>query len=186
MSLLPTFETKRLLLKQLDDTHADGYRKNFVDYEIIRHLASFVPWPYPDDGVRAFLEGVLPQQGKDRWLWGIFLRENPSELIGVVDLWRDGHPEHRGFWLGRAYWGKGYMTEAVTPIMHYAFNELGFETLVFANALGNDRSRRVKEKTGARLIGTNPAKFVDPTLTHQEIWELNKKEWIDWVNENRL
>jgi ribosomal-protein-alanine N-acetyltransferase len=181
MSPLPTFKTKRLILKQLEESHADAYRKNFVDYEIIRHLASVVPWPYPDDGVELFLKGILPQQGKGRWLWGIFVKENPTELIGVVDLWRDGQPENRGVWLGRPYWGKGYMTEAVTPVMNYAFDDLGFETLVFANALGNERSRRVKEKTGARLVATKPAKFVDPTLTHQEIWELKKNEWIDWT-----
>jgi len=184
MSLLPTFQTNRLILKQLDAADEDAYRKNFVDYEIIRHLASAVPWPYPDDGVKSFLEGVLIQQGNNRWLWGIFLKENPSELIGVVDLWRDGHPEHRGFWLGRSYWGNGYMTEAVAPIINYAFNELGFEKLVFSNALGNDKSRRVKEKTGARFIATQPAKFVDPMLIHQEIWELSKEEWIDWSSKS--
>ena len=39
------------------------------------------------------------------------------------------------------------MTEAVVPVMDHAFNNLGFEKMVLANDLGNDRSRRVKEKT---------------------------------------
>lgn len=50
-------------------------------------------------------------------------------------------------------------------------------TLVFANAVGNDRLRRVKEKTGARLIEVRAAKFVDPTYTEHETWELNKQDW---------
>jgi RimJ/RimL family protein N-acetyltransferase len=49
--------------------------------------------------------------------------------------------------------------------------------LVFANAVGNERSHRIKEKTGARLLRTEPAKFVNPLYTEREIWEITKDEW---------
>jgi RimJ/RimL family protein N-acetyltransferase len=95
-----------------------------------------------------------------------------------VDLWREGKPESRGFWLGRKFWGQGLMTEAVEPVIDHAFDELGFEKLIFSNALGNERSRRIKEKTGARLLGVEPAKFVDPQFTQHELWELEKADWV--------
>jgi RimJ/RimL family protein N-acetyltransferase len=60
--------------------------------------------------------------------------------------------------------------------MDYAFNVLGFETLFFSNSVGNKRSRRVKEKTGARLLRTEPAKFVNPSYTKLEIWELTRDQ----------
>ena len=69
------------------------------------------------------------------------------------------------------------MTEAVEPLMDYAFDHLGFDTLIFSNALGNTKSRRIKEKTGARLIGTRPAKFVSQDYTEAETWELTKEDW---------
>jgi len=72
--------------------------------------------------------------------------------------------------------GKG-VTEAVFPITDYAFDSLGFERLFFSNAVGNEKSRRVKEKTGARFLRTEPAKFVNPSYTEREIWELSKDEW---------
>lgn len=109
---------------------------------------------------------------------GIFLKENPQELIGVVDLWREGRPENRGFWLSRKHWKKGIMTEAVEPVIDYAFNELGFSELIFSNAVQNIGSRRVKEKTGARFIGIDQTKFVDPALSDREIWELKKDDWF--------
>jgi RimJ/RimL family protein N-acetyltransferase len=61
--------------------------------------------------------------------------------------------------------------------MDYAFDHLGFEKLVFANAVGNSRSGRVKEKTMAKLIDIQPAKFVNPKYTEHEIWELKKEDW---------
>ena len=179
MATLPVFETKRLILRGVTEEYAPDWQKNFVDYEVVRNLSHLVPWPYPDDGVISFLKNViLPSQGKDRWVWGIFLKENPQELIGVVDLWRTGKPENRGFWLARKHWKKGIMTEAVEPVMDYAFNDLGFSELIFSNALGNIGSRRVKEKTGAKLLGIKPAKHVDPALTENEIWELKKEDWF--------
>ncbi len=72
------------------------------------------------------------------------------------------------------------MTEAVKPINDLAFNELGFETLIFSNAKGNTQSRRIKEKTGARLIGTEPAEFVDPAYTEHELWELTRQDWLNY------
>lgn len=177
-NVLPKFETQRLVLREVTLADIPSYQKNFADYEVINHLSAAVPWPFPDDGVQQFLEkSVFPHQGHTQWLWGIFEKHNPSDLIGVVHLWREGRPENRGFWLGKRYWGRGYMTEAVAPVMNYAFNELGFEKLVFANALGNLKSRRVKEKTGARLVDVKPAKFVNPKYTEHEIWELTKLEW---------
>lgn len=172
-------QTQRLLLTPLRLEDAPSYARHFVDYEVIRHLSALVPWPYPENGVVEFFKNVLlPPQGVDRWTWTIRLKTNPDEVIGCVDLWREGRPENRGFWLGKKFWGQGYMTEAVEPIMDYAFNSLGFETLTFANAVGNDRSRRIKEKTGAKLIAIKSAAFVDPQYTEHEIWELSKAAWI--------
>lgn len=176
---VPTFYTDRLILKAVSAQDTSSYKKYFVNYAVISQLSSSVPWPYPEDGVEWFLNNViLPNQGKDRWVWGIFLKENPDELIGVVDLWRKGVPEHRGFWLGEPFWGHGFMNEAVGPIADFAFNHLGFEELILSNALGNLKSRRIKEKAGAEMIGIRQANFVDPDLTQAETWRLTKDNWL--------
>jgi RimJ/RimL family protein N-acetyltransferase len=178
---IPSFETERLLLRGVTEPDTPSYEKHFVDWDIISHLARAVPWPYPPGAVRSFITTeILPQQGKDKWVWGLFRREVPAELIGVIDLWRHGRPENRGFWLGRPFWGQGYMTEAIEPVMDYAFGPLGFEALTFANARGNHRSRRIKEKTGARMVRIEPREFVNPEYTETEIWELTKIEWEGW------
>ena len=171
--------TERLVLKPVSLGDVPCYEKHFIDYEVIRHLSDTVPWPYPENGVREYVQNqILPEQGRDRWIWGIHLRGTPDHLIGVVELWRPGKPENRGFWLGHEHWGKGYMNEAAYAVTDYAFADLGFDTLIFSNARGNVRSRRVKEKTGARLLRTEPAEFVDPEYTEQEIWELTRDDWI--------
>lgn len=178
MSKIPTFHTPRLILREVVESDVPAYEKYFVDYHVIRTLTALVPWPFPAGGVLEYLNAqVFPKQGNDKWVWAITLKEDSSELIGVVDLFRPGKPENRGFWLGHRFWGKGYMTEAVEPVMDYAFGPLGFDKLVFANAVGNSRSARVKEKTGARLIRREPFRFVDPSLTEHEIYELEKHEW---------
>lgn len=69
------------------------------------------------------------------------------------------------------------MTEALKPITDYAFDVLGFESLTFSNAVGNLRSRRIKEKQGAQFLGIRPGRFVDPALTEQEVWRLESSQW---------
>ncbi|KTD02017.1 hypothetical protein Lfee_0862 [Legionella feeleii] len=69
------------------------------------------------------------------------------------------------------------MTEALVPITNYAFDVLGFEKMIFTNAVGNDPSHRIKDKMGARLLYTEPAKFVDSGFKEHEVWELSKEAW---------
>jgi hypothetical protein len=47
----------------------------------------------------------------------------------------------------------------------------------FVAATGNRRSRRVKEKTGARLVRVEPDRFVNLAYSEREVWELTKAEW---------
>ncbi|OJY00404.1 MAG: hypothetical protein BGP04_22800 [Rhizobiales bacterium 62-17] len=61
--------------------------------------------------------------------------------------------------------------------MDYAFDELGFDELIFSSAAGNERSRRVKEKTGATFIKREPSGFVDPAYMERELFKLTKSEW---------
>ncbi|NJO54952.1 MAG: GNAT family N-acetyltransferase [Bacteroidales bacterium] len=178
--LIPTLTTERLVLRGVTEDDVEAYERHFVDYEVIRHLAATIPWPYPMDGVHAFIrDQVLPNQGRDRWTWGLHIKGTEG-LIGAVDLWREGRPENRGFWLGRPFWGRGYMSEAVVRITDFAFDDLGFDRLVFANAVGNRRSHDIKARTGATLVGVAPAKFVDPAYSQQEVWLLTKEQWQNW------
>ncbi len=179
----PIFTTERLILRAVTLEDAEAYEKYFVDYEVIRQLTAVVPWPYPTGGVLDYIQTqILPKQGIDNWTWGIFLKSDPEELIGAIGLWREATPENRGFWLGKKFWGQGIMTEAVVPVMDYAFDNLGFKKLIFANAAGNYKSRRIKEKTGARLIAVTPAKYVNPLYSEREVWQLTKKEWQHFKN----
>jgi len=183
---IPTLVTERLILRGVTEADAESYERHFVDYEVIRHLSADVPWPYPADGVRNFIrEAILPAQGHDRWVWGLH-RKDADGMIGQIDLRRHGTRKNRGFWLGRAFWGRGYMTEAVSRVNDFAFDELGFERLLFANAVGNEASRKIKLKTGARFIGVAPGTFVDAAYTQQEMWELTKEQWLAWRQHRRL
>ncbi len=178
---LPVFETERLILREVTLADAPAYQCYFADYDVIKNLTVAVPWPYPEGGAREhILTQIMPRQGKDKWTWGLFLKDNPEELIGALSLERSGTPGNRGFWLGKPFWGQGFMTEAVVPIMDYAFDSLGFEQLIFANAVGNTKSRRIKEKTGATLLYSEPYRFVGPEFTEHEVWELKKESWQEF------
>lgn len=176
--MIPTLETPRLILRAIEESDLPSFQRNFAHWDIIRNMSKVVPWPYPSDGAFQFYHSIIqPNQGKNRWSWGIFLKEDLNELIGVIEIFKQQGLENRGFWLAKNHWGNGFMSEAVFPVTDYAFNEIGFEKLQFGNAAGNDRSRRIKEKTGARRIGTRPHEFVDPTFTEIELWEITKDEW---------
>lgn len=70
-------------------------------------------------------------------------------LVPASDMCREGEAEI-GYWLGRDYWGRGIISEAVEAIVRHAFDDLGKNTLIIGFFDGNDKSRRVAEKCGFR------------------------------------
>ncbi len=62
---VPVLETLRLLLREATEADVPSWEKHIVDYEVIRHLARSVPWPYPKGGVLDYVRTqVAPRQGK--------------------------------------------------------------------------------------------------------------------------
>ena len=94
---IPTLETPRLLLRALELADAEQTQVLFPHWEIVKHLNSLIPWPYPADGARQFYEHVaLPAMARgEHWTWSISTKTEPRQLIGSISLMR-GEPRTAG------------------------------------------------------------------------------------------
>ncbi|HDX8866145.1 TPA: GNAT family N-acetyltransferase [Klebsiella michiganensis] len=57
-----------------------------------------------------------------------------------------------GYWLGAAYQGKGYCTEAVRALLHYGFNQLKLDVIKARCADNNTASKNVMHRCGMQEI----------------------------------
>jgi RimJ/RimL family protein N-acetyltransferase len=175
--MIRPLETERLLLRPLELADAEQAQILFPCWEVVRYLASHVPWPYPEDGALKYYRDVaLPaMQRGDEWHWSLRLKSDPVLLIGSIGLMKSEN-DNRGFWLGVPWQGQGLMTEATAVTMDYWFGELGFAVMRVPKAAANVASRRVSEKDGMRLVGTGEREYVSGRLP-SEIWEITAEEW---------
>ena len=65
----------------------------------------------------------------------------------------DAYGREIGYVLGKDYWGRGLMPEAVKAVIEYCFCVLGMDFLTCGHFLPNARSRRVIEKCGFTYFG---------------------------------
>jgi len=63
---------------------------------------------------------------------------------------------HIGYWIDRAYAGRGYTTEAVNLLTEYGFSTLALHRIEINLRPENAASRRVAEKAGYLLEGERP------------------------------
>jgi [ribosomal protein S5]-alanine N-acetyltransferase len=63
---------------------------------------------------------------------------------------------HIGYWIDRAYAGRGYTTEAVNLLTQYGFSVLALHRIEINLRPENAASRRVAEKAGYALEGERP------------------------------
>jgi ribosomal-protein-alanine N-acetyltransferase len=173
----PMFQTERLLLRPPGPSDIPRIQELFPHWEVVRFLSNHIPWPYPQDGAERFYRDIVfpAIERGDKWVWAICLRERADVLIGTVEL-RADRDEHRGFWLGAPWHGRGYMTETCQPVTDFWFNVLRQPTLVVGKAVANTASSRVSQKQNARLLGIEERDYVSGRLP-TEVWELTRETW---------
>ena len=142
--------TPRLLLRPGFPEDAPALVAAIADEAIARNLAT-VPWPYSIRDAEAFLasprDPILPSML-------IFERGTGApQLAGACGLGRrpSGSVE-MGYWIARAFWGRGYATEACTALVEIA-RTLGLPSLEGSHFTDNPASARVLEKLGFESLG---------------------------------
>ena len=174
---IPDLTTPRLILRRLELADADAVQRLFPQIEVVRFLASRVPWPYPTDGAFTFLRDVvLPGMVRGtEWHWSIRPKTAPEQLIGMINV-RDSSDDNRGFWLDPVWHGQGLMTEASIAVTDFWFDTLERPVLRVIKAIANNASRRISEAAGMRVIATEDRDYVSGRWP-SEIWEMTAEEW---------
>lgn len=158
---VPTLTTRRLILRAF----ARG------DAKRVQHLASafeiadttgHIPHPYPDGAAEEWISGQDRDYADgDGATFAITLRET-GEVVGAIGLTLHSHNQRAemGYWLGVAYWGCGYMTEAARAVLEFAFETLHLNRVYASYFTRNPASGRVMQKAGMKYEGTLREHFV--------------------------
>jgi RimJ/RimL family protein N-acetyltransferase len=72
-----------------------------------------------------------------------------GEVVGTILCWYEGDDRKVGYWLGRAYWGRGYASRALQLLL----DEVTDRPLIAHIADSNIGSQRVLEHNGFRRVG---------------------------------
>src|SRR6516165_10682544 len=121
MNAHPVLETARLILRPYSERDIPELLPLIGSLEVARTTLR-IPHPYTEQHARNFLVNI---QAEEEARLGITLRMD-GRLIGGVGLRLNSPHRHAelGYWLGVAYWGKGYATEAAREMLRYGFEGL--------------------------------------------------------------
>ena len=176
-----SLETERLLLRRWKDSDAEDLFRYASDPEV----GPITGWP-PHQNIeesRDILRRVLSAPEN----YAICLKED-GRAIGTIELMLNGHTDlakrddecEMGFWLGRPFWGRGIMPEAVQEMLRHAFEDCGMQKVWCGYYEGNDKSRRVQEKCGFRYQWTTQGLEV-PLLHETRTVHVNMMTKEDWL-----
>ena len=148
--------TQRLTLRRPKPDDATWIADLANDYDVAKSTAS-LPHPYTFEDARDFLMKTAHDWDSGCGFSFVIEAKRPMGLIG---LHRKGeHQVEFGYWLGSAFWGSGYATEAARETVRFGFGDLGLEVIEAGYFTDNERSARVLEKTGFRDAGLEVSIF---------------------------
>lgn len=151
---LPRLETERLVLRAFELSDAPRVQQLAGDKEIAA-TTSLIPHPYPDGEAVKWISTHAASFAAGASARFAITRREDNLLIGAIGL--EIHPKHNraevGYWIGMDYWGQGYATEALRPVLAYGFSR-GLHRIWAEHFAHNPASGRVMQKVGMRHEGT--------------------------------
>lgn len=149
-------ETERLILKKFKgEDDEDMYNNWASDSEVTKYLT----WPAHNSVeisrkmIKMWIDGY---RNVGYYQWAIVLKEVGS-VIGSISLMGINNENENceiGYCIGKAFWNKGIITEALSVIIDLAFNEIGFQRIAGCHHVNNQASGRVMEKCDLKYEGT--------------------------------
>ena len=141
-------ETERLYLREMDQSDFASLCGMLQDEETMYAYEG----AFSDREAREWLDRQISRYRA--WgfgLWAVILRETGA-LIGQCGLtmqpWKGREVLEIGYLFNRAYWGRGYATEAARACKRYAFARLGAAEVCSIIREGNTASQRVALRNG--------------------------------------
>jgi len=176
---IPVLATERLTLRAPCRGDVKAIARLAGDRRIAENTAR-IPHPYGLCDAERFVAAANRRHGE-----ATFLIMLGDAVIGACGVDPREEGAELGYWLGAAYWGRGYATEAARAAIDYAFGELLHEALAAGARVSNPASRRVLEKcafqwTGVRLTrirAINSSAPVDRFRLDRGLWA-SLKRWV--------
>ena len=151
-----TIETERLILRRFTMEDAEAMYRNWAsDDEVTKHLT----WPTHSSveiSKMVLTDWISHYPEPDFYNWAIVLKEDGPEPIGnisVVGINKKVDAAIMGYCMSRTHWRKGIMAEALTAVIAFLFDQVGFNRVEADHDPNNPASGRVMEKSGMRHEG---------------------------------
>jgi len=149
----------RLAAQDMDQA-SKPYFEWVQDAEYQRLVEGDVPVPLSPHGTRESNEQGWPEDDPHNVMFLIRTNED-DRIIGFANLdyidWQNGD-SYMGIGIGdKAYWSRGYGTEAMNILLRYAFTELNLYRLSLTVFEYNERAIRMYQKCGFKIEGISRA-----------------------------
>ena len=148
-------ETERLILRKFTLNDAQNMFNNWTnDDEVTKYLT----WPSHidiNDTLNVLKEWVKNYEKKNYYNWAIVLRSlnEPIGSISAVKQSEDIRMVHIGYCIGKNWWKKGIVSEALNLLIKYFFEEIGVNRIESMHDPNNKNSGKVMEKCGMKYEG---------------------------------
>lgn len=149
-------ETQRLILRRFTAEDSPAMFRNWASDP---HVTEYLIWPaYTDEsGVAEYLQSVAAQYKNPAFYeWAIVLKASnePIGSIGCVRLREEIAAMELGYCLGRKWWRRGLVPEALQAVIHFLFTNTDVNRIEAKHDVRNPASGAVMKKCGMQYEGT--------------------------------
>ena len=148
-------ETERLILRRFTTKDA---RDMFENWASDPEVTAFLTWETHktvEDSKRILSLWIPEYEKGDFFNWAMEEKESGAVIgnISVVKTDEQVGSAEMGYCMGRAYWGKELMPEALRAAMDFLFDRVGCDRVCAKHDARNPKSGRVMQKAGMRFEG---------------------------------
>lgn len=173
-------ETERLILRPPELDEATRIQE-LADDPDVAGMVSPMPFPYTLESAESWIRSVHAEIDAGEAYPFVIVRKTDNLLIGAVEVGNEVRHQRgeMGYWLGKAYWGAGYASEAARRVVQFGFEVVGLNRIFATHYAHNPASGRVMQKIGMSYEGTMRGHIVKwDKSVDLLIYAILRSEWL--------
>ncbi|WNZ25798.1 GNAT family N-acetyltransferase [Leptolyngbya sp. NK1-12] len=172
--------TNRLLLRLISHADAPSIQTAASIREVADAMIS-IPHPYPEGEAEQYVSEQIAKFEAGHSVAFVIERKAEKAFCGMIEI-RGIELEHSqaelSFWLAVEMWGQGYMSEALKPVLRFAFETLNLNRLYAYHMVRNPASGKVLQKNGFTqegLLRQRVRKW--GVFEDAKLWAILRQDW---------
>ncbi|HYE83072.1 MAG TPA: GNAT family N-acetyltransferase [Clostridia bacterium] len=177
-------ESERLELRRFTLNDAEAMFKNWTSDEEVARYMRWNAHKSIDETKNVLIKRIEKYNNLGTYHWAIVLKGTDMPVGNIVLMTSNEYDRcaEVAYCLGKQYWGRGIITEALITVLKFGLNEVNYNRIEAYHSVNNIASGKVMKNAGMRYEGRMRKKYLSHVgFEDSDLYAILREDLLDTI-----